>query len=48
MCFIAVLPEKHAQGPIYHENNHTKRAGKWALFTMVKGPYLRILGILII
>ena len=21
---------------------HTKRAGKWALFTMVKGPYLRI------
>ena len=34
--------------PIFLENNHTKRAGKLALFSMEKGPHLRTLGILII
>ena len=36
------------KGTIFLENNHTKRAGKLALFSMEKGPHLRTLGILII
>ena len=28
------------KSPIFLESNHTKRAGKWALFFMEKGPHL--------